>query len=142
MKLMVNFLFAGMLFAAANSTSAQANIEFNKMVHDYGTIEQSSDGSNGICEFTLKNTGNEALIIADARGSCSCTVPDWPKDPIAPGASAVIRVKYDTRRVGPINKQVTITSNGSAEPVILRIKGTVTASRAPEKPSGGAPSAN
>ncbi len=60
------------------------------------------------------------------KGSCGCTVPEWPKEPIAPGAKGVIRVKYDTNRPGPINKNVTITSNAINEPnKVIRIKGEV-----------------
>lgn len=114
------------------TVESKAKIEFDKDVHDYGTIEQ---GGNGECEFKLKNTGTEPLVIRNARGSCGCTVPTWPKEPIAPGASATIKVKYDTKRVGVINKSVTVTSNASNEGTkILRIKGTVKA-----KPAGGAP---
>jgi hypothetical protein len=132
--------FAVMLFmAVVTSVNAQAKIEFEKMVHDYGTINQGADGAS---TFSFTNTGTEPLIISNARGSCGCTVPEWPKDPIAPGKTAVITVKYDTKRVGPINKQVTIESNGSTEPVILRIKGTVNQeSTAPVKSDGGAPKA-
>src|SRR5690554_6773855 len=85
-----------------------AKIDFTKEVHDYGTVKY---GGNGTCKFEFKNSGNAPLIISRAQGSCGCTVPDWPKEPIAPGASAVISVKYDTKRPGPINKSVTITSN-------------------------------
>ena len=62
-----------------------------------------------------------------ATGSCGCTVPDAPKEPIAPGAKAVIKVKYDTNRVGPFTKTVTVTSNASATPKTLTIKGDVKA---------------
>jgi hypothetical protein len=66
------------------------------------------------------------LIISNAKGSCGCTVPEWPKEPIAPGAKGTIRVKYDTNRPGPINKSVTITSNALNEPnKVIRIKGEV-----------------
>lgn len=107
---------------AAQPTSG-AQIEFAKEVHDYGTIENGADGS---CEFKFKNTGTAPLIIQDAKGSCGCTVPSWPREPIAPGASGSIKVKYDTKRTGPINKSVTITSNASNTPVkVVRIKGTV-----------------
>ncbi|HIP36873.1 MAG TPA: DUF1573 domain-containing protein [Crocinitomix sp.] len=107
-------------------------IKVDKDVHDYGTIEQGGDGT---CTFTITNTGNQPLIISMCKGSCGCTVPTCPKEPIAPGASATITVKYDTKRVGPINKSVTITSNASNEPrKIVRIKGTVKA-----KPTGSAP---
>lgn len=100
-----------------------AKIDFTKEVHDYGTVKY---GGNGTCKFEFKNSGNAPLIISRAQGSCGCTVPDWPKEPIAPGASAVISVKYDTKRPGPINKSVTITSNAVNEPTkVIRIKGTV-----------------
>ncbi|MCB0476886.1 MAG: DUF1573 domain-containing protein [Crocinitomicaceae bacterium] len=127
-------LFTGVVSAQTETPVVQSNakIEFDKDVHDYGTIDQ---GGNGECEFKLKNTGTEPLVIRNARGSCGCTVPTWPKEPIAPGASAVIKVKYDTKRVGVINKSVTVTSNASNEPTkILRIKGTVKGA-----PAGGSP---
>lgn len=100
-----------------------AQITIDKEVHDYGTIDK---GANGECEFTVTNTGNQPLIISNCKGSCGCTVPSCPKEPIAPGASAKIKVKYDTNRVGPINKSVTITSNATNEPKkLIRIKGDV-----------------
>lgn len=135
------FLTFGIILAsvfAFNTVNAQevaadgAEITFEKEVHDYGTIEQYGDGS---CEFTFKNTGTKPLIISRAKGSCGCTVPSWPKEPIAPGESSKITVKYDTKRVGPINKSVTITSNATnAATKVIRIKGTVKA-----KPTGSAP---
>ena len=57
------------------------------------------------------NTGKEPLIIEKAKGSCGCTVPEWPKEPIAPGETAVIKINYDEKRVGPYTKSITITSN-------------------------------
>lgn len=125
-------LFAAV--AGTNSVLAQdgAKIAFTKEVHDYGTIE---NGANGQCTFDFKNTGNAPLIISDAKGSCGCTVPTWPKEPIAPGAKASITVKYDTKRAGVINKTVTITSNAVNEPTkVLNIKGTVK-----EAPASGVP---
>ena len=122
---------------AANTVVAQevangAKIEFAKEVHDYGTVEY---GGNGQCTFEFTNTGNAPLIISNAKGSCGCTVPQWPKEPIAPGATAKIAVKYDTKRPGAINKSVTITSNAVDAPTkVVRIKGTVK-----PKPASGAP---
>lgn len=112
---------------ATNNISAQiekgAKIEFNKETHDYGNIKYDGDP---YCTFDFKNTGDEPLIISNAKGSCGCTVPEWPKEPIAPGAKGTIRVKYDTKRPGPINKSVTITSNAVNEPnKVIRIKGEV-----------------
>lgn len=97
----------------------------DKELHDYGTVEYLGDGK---CVFTITNTGNAPLIITLCKGSCGCTVPVWSKDPIAPGASTQITVKYDTSRPGPFNKQVTITSNAVNTPSkVVKIKGTVKA---------------
>lgn len=129
---------------AAKAVNGGPEITVNKDVHDYGTIKQ---GANGTSEFSITNTGTEPLIISRAKGSCGCTVPDWPKEPIMPGESAVMSVKYDTKRTGAINKSVTITSNATNEPTkVVRIKGNVLASAnggdAPVKtPAIGAPTA-
>lgn len=135
----------GVIMATAAGVNAQGVeagpvIEFDKDVHDYGNIEQHG---NGVCEFTVTNTGTEPLIISQAKGSCGCTVPSYEKEPIMPGQSSTIKVKYDTKRVGPINKSVTITSNAVNAPTkVLRIKGTVAASESgatspvKETPSG------
>lgn len=122
----------GLQSVKAQEVANGATIEFDKEIHDYGTVEQYGDGT---CEFTFTNNGSEPLIISKAKGSCGCTVPSWPKEPIAPGESAAIKVKYDTKRIGPINKSVTITSNAKNAPTkIIRIKGTIKA-----KPKGEAP---
>ncbi len=124
--------------STAQNTTAPAEIvdgpqiKVDKDVHDYGQMMQ---GDNGECIFTVTNTGTAPLIISLCKGSCGCTVPTCPKEPIAPGASATITVRYDTKRVGPINKSVTITSNASNEPrKVVRIKGQIKA-----KPQGSAP---
>ena len=110
-------------------------ITLDKDVHDYGNIQQ---GANGTCEFTVINSGTEPLIISKCKGSCGCTVPQCEKAPIAPGNKSAITVKYDTKRIGPINKSVTITSNASNEPTkVIRIKGKVEASDLGN--SGGVP---
>jgi len=126
--LMMGAMFVSNTLSAQQPTDSGAKIEFDKETHDYGDIKY---GANGGCTFVFKNTGPAPLIISKATGSCGCTVPTWPKEPIAPGASAEITVKYDTKRPGPINKNVTITSNAVNEPSkVIRIKGTVGA--APE----------
>ena len=121
-------LLAGATTISTSTVTAQevsngSQISFEKETHDYGTIK---NGANGTCTFEFKNTGNAPLILSNAKGSCGCTVPTWPKEPIAPGATGVISVKYDTKRQGAINKSVTITSNATNEPnKVIRIKGTV-----------------
>ena len=108
-------------------------IQFDKTVHDYGNIMQ---GDNGECEFKFKNTGKEPLILTNVYSSCGCTVPSWPKEPIMPGKSEEIKVKYNTTRIGTINKKVTVISNAVNTPVELYIKGKVSSKPAetlPEK---------
>jgi len=115
-------------------------IEFEKMVHDYGEVPYNG---NGECEFRFTNTGNEPLILQKPKSSCGCTVPTWPKEPILPGDSEVIKVTYKTTKVGPINKTVTVTSNAKTNgTVVLRIKGTVLPQPTeimPEKEMEGSP---
>ncbi|MFM7662548.1 MAG: DUF1573 domain-containing protein [Bacteroidota bacterium] len=115
----------------SNFTNAQvelskgAKIKFNKNIHDYGQVKYDGDGT---CTFEFTNEGNEDLVISNAKGSCGCTVPDYPKEPIAPGKSGIISVKYDTKRSGVISKSVTITSNAINHPsgtIVLQIKGEV-----------------
>ncbi|MFT4761718.1 MAG: hypothetical protein ACI9XO_004444 [Paraglaciecola sp.] len=89
---------------------------------DYGTIEQHADP---LRVFHFSNTGTEPLVIKHAKGSCGCTVPSYPKEPILPGEAAVIEVRYDTKRIGPFTKSITLTTNESSETHKLRIKGKV-----------------
>ena len=110
-------------------------MEFETSVMDYGLIEHNADGKR---EFVLTNTGNAPLIISNAKGSCGCTVPTWPKAPIAPGESASIGVKYATNRIGKFTKTITLTTNAPEKTKILTIKGEVKkpveAPAAPTKP--------
>lgn len=108
-------------------------IQVDKDVHDYGNIGQ---GANGECTFTVTNIGDAPLILTNCKGSCGCTVPKCDTEPIKPGGKSVITVKYDTKRVGAINKSVTISSNATNEPEkTVRIRGNV---EGPAAPAGGA----
>ncbi len=108
---------------AVPATDAETTtVNFESDVHDFGTIKQ---GDNGTCEFKFTNTGKVPLIISNAKGSCGCTVPDWPKEPIKSGESNVIKATYDTKRVGAFTKTVTVTSNTKEASKILTIKGVV-----------------
>ncbi|QNJ96837.1 DUF1573 domain-containing protein [Constantimarinum furrinae] len=100
----------------------QAKISFKAETIDYGTIAKGSDGVR-VFEFT--NVGDGPLIISDVKSSCGCTVPKKPEGPIAPGAVGKIEVKYDTNRVGPIRKTVTVYSNADQPIKALKIKGEV-----------------
>jgi len=105
-----------------SQVNAQAKIEFKSETIDYGEIEK---GSDGVRTFEFTNTGDQPLIISKVKSSCGCTVPSKPDGPIAPGASDVIKVKYDTKRVGPIRKTVSVYSNASEPIKSLKIKGKV-----------------
>ncbi|RMG83973.1 MAG: DUF1573 domain-containing protein [Bacteroidetes bacterium] len=85
-----------------------AKMVFEVTEINYGEIEQHADPYR---YFKFKNTGNEPLVIQHAKGSCGCTVPKYPKEPILPGESAQIEVRYDTKRLGPFTKTVTLTTN-------------------------------
>lgn len=121
---------------AAASTS-QAEITFDKEVHDFGKLPYAG---NGTYEFRFKNTGKEPLIISNAQGSCGCTVPTYPKNvPIMPGNVEFIKVTYDTKRPGSFTKTVTVTSNAKTPSKVITIKGTVEPQKVEEAfPSGGA----
>jgi len=119
----IMLLFAGVAKAQDTKVQNGPEIEFEKIVHDYGDVPYNG---NGECEFRFTNTGNEPLLVQKPKSSCGCTIPSWPKEPILPGESEVIKVTYRTNRVGNINKTVTVTSNAIANPtVVLRIKGRV-----------------
>jgi hypothetical protein len=106
-------------------------IEFKTTEHDFGTFEQ---GGNGTFEFVFTNTGSEPLVLSNVKSSCGCTIPEWPKDPIKAGESAVIKVSYDTQRIGNFNKSISVYSNAQEAPVMLQIKGVITAKpAAPEQ---------
>jgi len=106
--------------------------KFKEETHDYGTVPE---GPLAEYDFEFRNTGKKPIIITEARGSCGCTVPIWPKDPILPKHKGVIHVAYNTAgRVGIISKDVFITSNAQQNPMKLHIMGTVKAKPAEPKP--------
>ena len=110
------------------------SFQFTEETHNYGTVPE---GNPVECDFYFKNVGKEAIIIKDAKGSCGCTIPTYPKEPIAPGKSGVIHVVYNTKnRPGIISKEVTITSNAKQQPMTLHIAGEVkeTQKQQPQQP--------
>ncbi len=108
----------------APAPTSKAVLTLESDVVDYGTIDQGSEPLR-VAKFT--NTGTEPLIISGAKGSCGCTVPNWPKEPIMPGESSQIEIRYDTKRVGAINKTVTVTSNDASGNKVIRVIGTINA---------------
>lgn len=150
MKKIIVGLTAVCFFTIANAQTAGPKLTASSMTIDYGEVNYGGDGTR---EFTFTNTGTEPLLITNAKGSCGCTVPEWPKEPIRPGETEVIKIKYDTKRAGAISKTVTVTTNeieskdANGNPVYknhtVSIKGNVKAAPAndgvPTKTTNGAP---
>ena len=122
MKKIVLILFVGLLGFSLTAQDKMAKIEFKSETVDYGEIAK---GSDGVRVFDFTNTGDAPLIISKVSSSCGCTIPKKPEDPILPGKSGEIQVKYDTNRVGPIRKAITVISNADTPTMIIKIKGTV-----------------
>jgi len=123
----------------ANATNANAaaepavpagpltTLEFTESTYDFGEVMEGEKVNH---KYFFKNTGSEPLIISNAKGSCGCTVPNWPRTPIAPGDSAEIDVTFDSKGKGKVggnlqSKRVTITANTDPANTYLTIKGTV-----------------
>ena len=101
-----------------------AKIELDKEVHDFGTIKE---GDVVETEFIVKNVGESDLLIHDAKGSCGCTVPQPPKEPIKPGDSAPIKVTFDSKnKPGQQEKTVTLTTNTASGHETFKIQANVT----------------
>ena len=109
-----------------NKTAGKVtSIKFDEMSYDWGKLKE---GDKMTHIFKFKNVGNEDLIISDARGSCGCTVPEWPKEPIKAGKTGEIKVIFDSaHKNGPQSKTVTLTANTDPANVVLMIKGIVDA---------------
>jgi hypothetical protein len=122
MKKIVLLLFVGLMALSVHAQEKKAKIQFKTETVDYGMIEKGSDGVR-VFEFT--NTGDAPLIISKVSSSCGCTIPKKPEEPILPGKTGEIQVKYDTNRVGPIRKAITVISNADTPTKVLKIKGEV-----------------
>ncbi|MGJ5642151.1 DUF1573 domain-containing protein [Formosa sp. S-31] len=122
MKQLITILFIGLISFSIQAQDKVAKIKFKSETIDYGTIEK---GANGVRVFEFTNTGDAPLIVSKVTSSCGCTVPKKPDAPILPGETGQIEVKYDTNRVMPIRKTITVISNADTPTVALKIKGEV-----------------
>lgn len=119
------FLVVMTLGSLISQAQTGPKIEFKEETINYGTVTKGEDSGKRIFEF--KNTGDAPLLITNAKSSCGCTVPSYPKEPIAPGATGQIEVQYNMNP-GPISKTITVSSNAvnvENGMVALRIKGLV-----------------
>lgn len=101
----------------------QADFKFETEEYSFGKIMQ---GESVTYDFKFINSGSAPLIISKAEGSCGCTIPIWPKEPIMKGQTASIKVTFNsTGKLGVQDKTVTLTSNAATNPMVIHIKGTV-----------------
>lgn len=149
--ILLSFLFAAfsMVAVAQSEEPVKVNVEQTEQSEggpimtlesntvDYGTIKQHGEPLRTV-KFT--NTGTEPLVIKNARGSCGCTVPTWPKEPIMPGAEADIEIRYATNRLGKINKTVKITTNEGGDPHVIKVVGNILKTEEEESVPASAPS--
>ncbi len=99
-------------------------LAFENTTHDYGNIPQGGDGTY---EFVFKNTGAKPVILTNVRSSCGCTIPEWPREPIASGQEARIKVRYNTQIAGRFSKKISVYADSISTPIVLSIKGNVEA---------------
>lgn len=121
-----------------SAKKAKGPITFTTLVIDRPSIPYDSQE---LFEFEFKNTGKTPLLIQNVQTSCGCTTAKKPEEPVQPGKKSKISVKYDTKRVGDVNKTITVTTNVQTEPIVLTIKGKVMPAPAAE-PSTPAPAKN
>lgn len=98
-------------------------MSFNETTFDFGSVQ---DGEKVAHTYKFKNTGSEPLILSDAKGSCGCTVPKWPREPIAPGGEGEITVEFNSKnKKGKRNQKVTITANTDPPQTFIYLTGEV-----------------
>ena len=128
MKKILVFLFlvqSSITMFGQENTNAPV-IKFDVNTIDYGSLEK---GADGVRYFVFTNQGKEPLIISNIRSSCGCTIPTFQKTPIGPGEESKIEVKYDTKRVGPFRKTITVYSNAKDSKNILTISGKIVSTK-------------
>ena len=97
-------------------------IAFDTLIHDFGTLNKGSDAS---CNFSFENRSENPMVITSVNSSCGCAVTEWTREPVMPGASGNVSVKYNTRITGTFHKTITIHHSQNSRPVVLTIQGTV-----------------
>lgn len=101
----------------------QAKIEALETIHNFDTLHKNDPVMHN---FKFVNTGTAPLIISNAKTSCGCDVPSWKNDPVAPGDTLIVNYKYDSNRLGPINKSMTIFTNAIDNPtIVVKVKGLI-----------------
>lgn len=122
--ILIQIMAAVFFMALSSKAQTGPKIAYEQYTVEYGEVEYGGDGER---LWSFKNVGDQPLLILSVKGSCGCTVVKYPKSPIAPGKSGVVKIKYDTKRVGLISKTVSITTNEPGEDNfhVIKIMGKV-----------------
>lgn len=118
----ITLLIIAVLGIATVFAQSKAPIEFKEVKHNFGKVKQGVPVSY---TFTFKNTSNAPVVIENAVAGCGCTTPEFPKAPIAKGASEKIKVTYNAANMGTFTKTVTVTLAKNPDPIVLTIDGEV-----------------
>ncbi len=131
MKTIFSILFTliiGVLTLSAQDQAVQQApakvVSWNEQVHDFGKVVQNDPTA---ATFTFTNNGTAPVVITMARSSCGCTVAEYTKEPVKPGAKGEVKATYNSARVGSFSKTITVTFDGVTQPEVLTVKGVVEA---------------
>lgn len=127
----ISLLIYSFTCATYGQQTNQPGIKFDTLIHDFGLLEK---GSNASCSFIFVNRAESPVIITNVKSSCGCTVPEWPKEPVLPGGSGSIQVRYNTQITGIFQKTINIYSSQNSQPIVLTIKGSVKKKERKRKP--------
>ena len=119
---MCAFIFSIGIAQEPNGANLLAKLKWDKMEHDFGQIKQ---GVPVNFEFEFTNKSNQPIVISNVQASCGCTTTNYPKEPIAPNKVAKITATYNAANMGAFTKTLTVTTSADANPVVLKITGTV-----------------
>lgn len=133
--IIIGVLFSTLIFAQENKenpekTAKIGNVVFKSLIYDFGTIKYGQDVQG---EFVFKNISKSPIKIGNVKPACGCTGTDWPREEIKKNKTGVIKVSYDTKRVGKFDKAIFVYFEGQNEPIQLRIKGEVLPQENPEQ---------
>ena len=128
MKKILLLAVAFMVLTVVQAQQKDSTIVFNKTIHDFGEMVQ---GVPQTYSFEFKNTGKEVLTIENVRASCGCTSSGWTKEPIKPGEKGYVSATYNAASKGVFDKSLTVTSNGTPNVIVLRVKGNVNTPASP-----------
>nr|WP_314753993.1 DUF1573 domain-containing protein [uncultured Prevotella sp.] len=125
MKKVIIFITIWIVSISMAFAQQQADIKFDKLVHNFGTFSESNSVQK--CTFVFTNTGNAPLVINQAIASCGCTIPSYTKAPIKPGEKGKIEITYNGKGKFPghFKKSITIRTNGATEMTRIYVEGTM-----------------